>query len=95
ETLLHEALSKYGFSNSQQSGMLTTVTVGARFSDGNFTVERRQKELLIWKNVEQADEFAFNLNGDFSDLPVCFDVEIIKNTENFKFEKNPNVAYFD
>lgn len=95
ETLLHEALSKYGFSNSQQSGMLTTVTVGARFSDGKFTVERRQKELLIWKNVEQADEFAFNLNGDFSDLPVCFDVEIIKNTENFKFEKNPNVAYFD
>ena len=43
ETLLHEALSKYGFSNSQQSGMLTTVTVGARFSDGKFTVERRQK----------------------------------------------------
>lgn len=95
ETLLHEALANYSFSKSQQEDMLTTETVGARFSDGKFTVERRQKELLIWENAEQANEFAFNLKGNLSDLPVRFDVEIIKKTEGFTFEKNADIAYFD
>lgn len=95
ETLLYEALSKYGFSYSQRSDMLTTETVGACFSDGNYTVERRQKELVVFPNEICCQEYTFKLYDKPKELPLRFEIEVVRKTQSFKFERNPNIAYFD
>ena len=91
--LLHHILSPYGFNVAQIENMLDVEQSGACFESGDFVAEVGREALTVFDNSKLGnEEIGFDLHG--KNL-ANFDVQVVDNQPDFKFEKNPNIAYFD
>ncbi len=91
--LLHHILFPYGFNVAQIESMLDVELPGACFESGCFMAEVGRDTLTVFDNSKfGGEEINFSL---LEEKLAIFDVQVVDNQPDFKFEKNPNIAYFD
>ena len=94
-TALHEILMSYGFNSAQVLNMLS-AEVGAIFRSNEFVAETGRSLIDVFPcRVENDDSvFEFNLS-EIERLPIDIKVELSDNTDDFKYERRGDVAYFN
>lgn len=82
--LLHEVLSPYGFTVSQEEDLYRSLCgeSGKKFTSGEWTLLKDREKLLLYKR------------SDKEEIP-CFDIEERQNTSNIMWPRDPSVACID
>ncbi len=100
-TVLHEILHGVGFNSSQTELIWSSIQhkkTGALFESQHYLVEfERNKLNVIPKKVleeKSQEEVAFRVHDDV-EFPIELAVDMVDYFDGFRFERNPQFAYFD
>ena len=102
ESVLYEIVKDFGFNRSQTFNILDTLQTqsGKVFYSSDYKILIDRDFFIISKNeTKKSEEIFITLNDIdgkfFSHNDINFRFSIIKNSDDFKIEKNPKIGYFD
>lgn len=99
QTILFEIIKKYGFNYSQTNDILKTnenTKSGQIYLSDNYRIIKDRDNLIIDK-IKQKEENVFFIEETQANIssPIYLEIKKIKRTDNFKINKDKNIAYFD
>lgn len=99
-TILFEILAKYGFNSIQADEMYALMqnpeNTGKKILSEKYVAYFNRKEILIVPDDKENSgrEYLFRFENQPEDLPVKFSINHVFFSDEFKFSRDPNTAYF-